>query len=121
MNPYKVAWMAKKNSFVTRYAVSKAMSSSRPKGRNSRRKGTLSKVDVREPNVIDTALHGGASTAITWALPKLMKHLAQNQIKGKIGIAGRTIGRIGGRAVPILGTVMLIKDAHSVISYLLDD
>ena len=121
MNPYKELWMAKQNAFVTRYVVSKAMASSRPEGRNSRKPGTLSKVQIREPDVIDSIVHTATGSAVTWALPRIMKHLAQNQIKGKIGIAGRTLGRVGGRFVPIIGTAMLIKDAHSVLTYLLDD
>ena len=58
--------------------------------------------------------------AITYAAPKILKHLAQNQIKGKIGIIGRVGGRAGLRFVPVLGTALLVKDAYSLYRYLTD-
>ena len=70
--------------------------------------------------MMDTVSEYAARSVMTWALPTLFKHLSQNQIKGTIGIIGRTGGRIGIRAVPILGTAMMVKDAYDLFEYLTD-
>lgn len=48
----------------------------------------------------------------------LAKHAAQSQIKGKLGIGLRVTGRIGTRAIPIVGTAMLAYDLYRAYEYL---
>lgn len=48
----------------------------------------------------------------------LAKHAAQSQIKGKLGIGLRVTGRIGVRAIPIVGTAMLAYDLYRAYEYL---
>ena len=49
------------------------------------------------------------------------KQLAQNQVKGKLGIAGRVAGRIGMRAVPVVGYGMLAYDMYQIGSWLYEE
>ncbi len=71
--------------------------------------------------MIDRTFETGTRAVLTWALPSLFKHLSQNQIKGTIGIIGRTGGKIGLRAVPILGTAMMVKDAIDLADYVYEN
>ena len=48
----------------------------------------------------------------------LMKHAAQSQIKGRIGIGLRVGGRIGLRAIPVVGAAMLAYDLYQAYEYL---
>ena len=59
--------------------------------------------------------------AITWGAPIILKHLAQNQLRGKIGIAGRIAGRAGLRFVPFIGTALLVKDMYDLYQFFDDD
>ena len=72
--------------------------------------------DVVIEHVVETAARG----VMTWAIPTIMKHLAQNQIKGTLGIMGRVGGRVGLRAVPVLGTILIVKDAYDLYDFLTD-
>lgn len=81
-----------------------------------------SKMEKETPShdMIDQALLHTQRSVMTWAIPRIMKHLSQNQIKGTLGIMGRVGGRVGLRAVPVLGTIMMVKDAYSLYDYLTD-
>ena len=70
--------------------------------------------------MLDKVTENVARSVMTWAIPTLMKHLAQNQIKGTIGIMGRVGGRVGLRAVPVLGAAMFVKDAYDLYEFLTD-
>ncbi len=59
-----------------------------------------------------------ARGAVTWAVPEIAKHLAKNQLKGKLGKIGRVTGRVGLRAVPLLGAAMMIHDVKSLYKFL---
>ena len=72
--------------------------------------------DMAIEHVVETALRG----VMTWAIPTIMKHMAQNQIKGTLGIIGRVGGRAGLRVVPVLGTILIVKDAYDLYEYLTD-
>ena len=61
-----------------------------------------------------------ARSVMTWALPTIMKHLSQNQIKGTLGIMGRVGGRVGLRAVPVLGVALFVKDAYDIYEFMTD-
>ena len=69
---------------------------------------------------IDHVMENVARGVMVWAVPEIMKHLAQNQIKGKLGIMGRVGGRVGMRAVPVLGTLMIVKDAYDFYQWISD-
>lgn len=51
---------------------------------------------------------------------ELLKHAAQSQIKGRIGIGLRVGGRIGLRVVPVVGAALLAYDLYQAYQYLTD-
>ena len=70
--------------------------------------------------VVDHLMGQAATGLVVWAVPTLLKHIGQNQLKGKIGIAGRLAGRAGMRFVPFLGTALLVKDIYDIYDYFVD-
>ena len=48
------------------------------------------------------------------------KHMAQSQLKNRLGMYVRTSGRIGLRAVPIIGTAMAVYTVYTLVDDLLD-
>ena len=49
------------------------------------------------------------------------RYLARNQVRGAIGIAGRTAGRVGMRLVPVVGWAMNAYDAYQVAKYVKEE
>ena len=118
MNSYKQAWMDNVQSFSNFYNVSRHVTTNMAKGKVRRPHGSLKHTVTH--SMIDHAVESATNAAITYAAPKILRHLAQNQIKGKIVIIGRVGGRAGLRFVPVLGTAMMIKDAYSVYRWMTD-
>ena len=50
-----------------------------------------------------------------------LTYLARSQVKGNLGRAARLTGRLGVRAVPVVGTVLLIYDAYTFYQWLTED
>ena len=48
------------------------------------------------------------------------KHAAQSQIKGRLGIALRVGGRVGIRAVPVVGTAMAVYTVYKLFDDFVD-
>ena len=80
----------------------------------------LTAAHVARNYTIEQTTEAVARGVMTWAIPTLMKHMAQNQIKGTLGIMGRVGGRVGLRAVPVLGTILIVKDAYDLYEFLTD-
>lgn len=110
MNQYKMDWYLATQS-VSEYVMNRIIAENDDSFATNR-----SELDL----MIDYALEQTGRAVMTWAIPTIMKHLAQNQIKGTIGIMGRVGGRLGLRVVPVLGTIMIVKDAYDVYEYLTD-
>ena len=108
MNQHKLDWYLA-TQVVNNYVLNKVYADT------TENTGKITHVDV-----IDRALEGTARAVMTWAIPTIMKHLAQNQINGRLGAMARVGGRVGLRAVPVLGTVMIVKDALDVYEFLTD-
>lgn len=70
--------------------------------------------------IIEDAVETVGRAVMTWAIPTIMKHMAQNQIKGTLGVMGRVGGRLGLRVVPVLGTILIVKDAYDLYDFLTD-
>lgn len=49
------------------------------------------------------------------------RYMARNQVRGAIGIAGRTAGRVGMRLVPVVGWAMNAYDAYQVAKYVKEE
>ena len=108
MNQYKLDWYLA-TQVVNNYVLNKSL------GETTENSGNLTHVEV-----VDRALENTARAVMTWAVPTLLKHMAQNQINNKIGVMGRVGGRLGLRVVPVFGTLMIIKDAYDVYEFLTD-
>lgn len=61
-------------------------------------------------------VEGAVATAGVYAL----QGAAKSQMKGKIGMGLRVGGRIGLRAVPVIGVAMIAYDAYNLVKYLHD-
>ena len=48
------------------------------------------------------------------------KHMAQSQLKNRLGMFVRTSGKIGLRAVTIIGTAMAVNTVYTLVNDLLD-
>jgi hypothetical protein len=124
MNPYKAAWHANTQKFVVRYAVAKAFNPRPQKPQDLKWMHKTFHPSYREPakkfSPLDSIINRSVGNAIAGGSVIALKHLAQNQLKGNIGIAGRTVGRVGGRFVPIVGAAMLAHDAWKVYKFFTD-
>ena len=48
------------------------------------------------------------------------KHMAQSQLKNRLGMFVRTSGKIGLRAVPVIGTAMAVYTVYTLVDDLFD-
>ena len=98
MNEYKMAWLQQCNMM---YDNTKVNQSSDDDG--------SSFYEHVKSNIIT-----GVATGV---MMSGLKHAAQSQLKGRLGIALRVGGRVGVRAVPVIGTAMTI---YSIYKFLED-
>ena len=103
-NEYKAAWRAASGH---RHVPRKQTSTSNQQTRSTR--SMLKQVQK------EMAIQAGIGLALG-ALP----HMAQNQLKGRVGIALRLTGRVGMRAVPVVGTAMIVYDAYRFLDRMSD-
>lgn len=108
MNQFKLDWYLA-TQVVNNYALNKVVAAHES-----------SQQDLMRNHTVESVIEHGTRAVMTWAIPTIMKHMAQNQIKGTLGIMGRVGGRVGLRAVPVIGTVMMVKDAYDLYDYLTD-
>ena len=111
MNQYKLDWYLATQS-VSNYVMNRVIASEDAR--------TQDFYKTAADHYIEDLLESAARGVMVWAVPEIMKHLAQNQIKGKLGIMGRVGGRVGLRAVPVLGTLMIVKDAYDLYQWISD-
>lgn len=71
----------------------------------------------QQKSIVDHVVQDIALGVATNVMYSGLKHAAQSQIKGRLGMALRVGGRVGMRAVPILGTAMA---AYSIYDFLVD-
>ena len=108
VNEYKQAWLDKS---MRQYAVNRPLQKSVMQQRRSsgRITGTQAANVVARQKAQASMLKGGHV---------LMKHAAQSQIKGKLGIGLRVGGRVGLRVIPIVGAAMLAYDIYRAYEFL---
>lgn len=70
--------------------------------------------------IYDQVKHELVTGAVTSMVMLGLKHAAQSQLKGRLGIAMRVGGRVGLRAVPIIGTAYTVYTVYSYLDELLD-
>ena len=110
MNAYKEAWLAEVMfDYSQKRAVSKKVAKlQKARGRISAR------------GVADQAAKQKAQATILKGAHQASKYAAKSQLKGTIGIALRVGGRIGLRAIPVVGVAMLAYDLYQLGEHLLE-
>ena len=72
-------------------------------------------------NIAKRAAEQKAQAAILEGSRQVFKYAAKSQMRGQVGVALRVGGRIGLRAVPIVGGAMLAYDLYKLGKYVLED
>lgn len=110
VNAYKEAWLAEQMfDYSQRRTLAKKVR------KEQGRRGSISAKDITT-----AAAEQKAQAIILKGAHQAAKYAARSQIKGSIGIALRVSGRIGLRAVPVVGAAMLAYDLYKLGEYLLD-
>ena len=110
MNAYKEAWLAEAMmTYSQKRSVGKAATSAGKK-----------KKSITPGKAMDIAAKQKAQGIILKGAQQAAKYAARSQVKGSVGIALRLGGRIGLRAVPVVGAAMLAYDLYQLGQYLLD-
>ena len=108
MNAYKEAWLS--NTMMD-YAVSRPLQRRVMQAQKRSKKITPGKAtEIAARQKVQASIMKGGHV--------LMKHAAQSQIKGKLGIGLRVGGRIGLRVIPVVGAAMLAYDLYRAYEYL---
>ena len=108
VNKYKQAWLDKSmRQYAMNRPVQKMMMQQRRRSRNI--SGSDAASFVARQKAQASVLKGGHV---------LMKHAAQSQIKGKLGIGLRVGGRVGLRVIPVVGAAMLAYDLYRAYEFL---
>ena len=110
MNAYKEAWLAEA---MFDYSQKRTISHKVAKAQKGR--GRVSGRDVA-----NIAAKQKAQGIMLKGAHQAAKYAARSQMKGTVGIALRFSGRIGLRAVPVVGAAMLAYDLYQLGSYLMD-
>ena len=108
VNAYKEAWLA---NVMLDYSQSRNVRKTIVQHQKRRKKVTPARATeiVARQKAEAMVLKGGM---------ELMKHAAQSQVKGRIGIGLRVGGRIGLRVIPVVGAAMLAYDLYRAYEYL---
>lgn len=108
-NIYKTAWMESSGQG----SAIRTTSSSRKrisKKQNKTRSNYSRLVNVARQQAIEQAVVSSAYA--------ISRTAAQSQVAGRLGIGLRIGGKIGVRAVPVVGAVLLAKDIYDLTRYL---
>ena len=110
MNIYKEAWLAEAGlDYYSRRSVGKAAV------KIGKKKGSIT-----SGRAVDIVAKQKAQGVILKGAHESFKYAAKSQMKGSVGIALRVGGRIGMRAVPVIGLAMLAYDLYKLGEYITD-
>ena len=113
VNEYKRAWMAKQASEYTQrrhLAVTRQRMQKRQSKGNSAMRSRLLEETVKQKG----------QKVILGAVKEVSEQAAKSAMKGSLGTGVRFAGRVGVRAVPIVGAAMLAYDLYRLVDYLAD-
>lgn len=110
MNTYKEAWLSQ---CMLDYSANRPLQRSVMKERKRQKRLTGSQAT-------EIVARQKAEAMVLKGAHSLMKHAAQSQIKGRMGIGLRVGGRIGLRVIPVVGAAMLAYDLYRAYEYLTD-
>jgi hypothetical protein len=100
LNPYKLAWLQEINAeYIS--PVSQYSKGDDPKPHNN-----------IQQKLISDAVVGATLSGIMTA----SQFMSTSQMKGRMGMALRVGGRVGVRAVPIVGIALTVYDVYSFLS-----
>ena len=108
VNSYKEAWLA--NTMLD-YSASRPLQRAVMQDKKKRKQ-----ITARDATAI--AARQKATGLVLKGSHELLKHAAQSQIKGRLGIGLRVGGRIGLRVIPVVGAAMLAYDLYQAYEYL---
>lgn len=110
MNEYKLAWLSQQ---AIGYGQSRAIQRMMPKQKQSKK--------ITGSQVVNLAARQKAEGMMMAGGYQLAKHASQSMLKGKAGMALRLTGKVGVRAIPIVGAAMLAYDIYSLGKWLMED
>ena len=110
MNAYKEAWLAEA---MFDYSQKRTISHKVAKAQKKRGHSTAR-------DIANAAAKQKAQGIMLKGAHQAAKYAARSQMKGTVGIALRVGGRIGLRAIPVVGAAMLAYDLYQLGEYLLD-
>ena len=111
MNEYKLAWLSEQ---AVSYGQVRSIAKLAPKKKTSGK-------SLKASDVMNVAAKQKAQGTVLSGGFSLAKHAAQSPMKGRVGMAVRLTGRIGMRAIPVVGAAMLAYDVYQFGSWLLED
>ena len=111
MNSYKLDWYLA-SQVVSSYHLQRLVAASDHNRRNVQKSPSNLVAEMAVKQVVETAVF---SVGL-----KLMKHLSHSQLKNRLGIVARTTGKVGLRAIPVVGTALMVYDAYTIWDYLTD-
>lgn len=109
-NIYKEAWLAQ-----SMYEYSQKRNVGKVAAKAGKSRGKILSFDVK-----DAAAKQKAQGIILKGAHEAFKYAAKSQITGGVGAAIRVTGRIGIRAVPVVGAAMLAYDLYKLGKYVMD-
>ena len=109
-NAFKAAWLEHSGSGVTMKKL------------RSRKKRTVRHTVQQSHYQVarDMVIRQAVETTVLRAGYRMSGYMAVANVGGKTGIALRVTGKIGLRAVPIVGAALLARDMHTVYKLLKD-
>lgn len=110
MNSYKAAWYAQQQVSMQELPAARQQEGLRQRSQ----KGAVTRSNK------NWAVQQMGQDLALGALHAMSRQAAQSQIAGRLGVALRVGGRIGVRAVPVLGTALLLYDLYQVYGHISD-
>ena len=108
MNAYKEAWLAQT---MNDYAVSRPIQRRVMQGKKANR-------SISPGQAAEFAARQKAQGTILKGAHQAAKYAAKSQLKGTAGMALRVTGKIGLRAIPVVGAAVLVYDLYQAYEYL---
>ena len=114
MNEYKRAWLAKQASDYTQQrTVAKA--------RHKAQKKRVGQNKAMRSQLLEEAVQQKGQKILLGGLKQASEAMVKTTVKGRLGMGIRIAGRVGVRAVPIVGAAMLVYDTYRLVDYLMED
>lgn len=111
MNEYKRAWMAKQAS---NYTQTRQIAVHRQRMQKKQSKGNT----AMRSRLLEETVKQKSQKVILGTVKEVSEIAARSAVKGSLGTGLRFAGRVGLRAVPIVGAAMLAYDLYRLVDYI---